>query len=209
MMRFERFYEHFLHCKEFYAEMAKHPTQERVLALVGAAFTKFDAETHLVAIHDKKNWKSNAIIILARHRPPFWNSVYSKHLDEAIGGGSNDAAYALLREANIRLICEFSQSPLGPASCLYPVEEFPRIAAFEPNWDTIFDSVLDLGYSTAHVHAVSTGYGAVVFTDGRIMALERKHYRIAADRREAAPAKAMTEDAQPLCDVFNRRMAQI
>jgi len=207
MMRFERFYEQFFYCKEFYAEMAQHPTQERVLTLVGAAFTKFDAETHLIAIHDKKNWKSNAIIILARHRPPFWNNVYSKHLDEALGGGDNTVAYNLLREANIRLVCEFSQSPVGAANFMYPAETFPRIAAFDPNWDTIYASILELGYKIGNVYAVATGYGAVVFDSGRIMALERKHYRIAADKREATPAEGPTENMQPLWEAANRHGA--
>ena len=194
MMNFQRFYEHFLFCSAFFAQMKQYPEQERGLMLIGAAMRKFEHEARLVAMNDVHGSQRNIVIVVARHRPPFWNASYTNALAEAIGGGDIDAAYhKVYTEWGLLLRIEFSQSARGPADFMYPNDSFPVIAKFDPNWEKIYDTICDIGFTFDDIEptGVRVGMGTVLMKNGRCVALGRGCYKLPPEdaRENAKPAE--------------------
>lgn len=201
MIHFSKFYNQFLFCRDFYAELTKYPAQERCLLLLGTGLHKFDDETQLMLMNDKYGDGRNVVTISARHRPPFWNLPYTKVIADRLGGGDVVAAAQVLGEANLRLTVEFSQTMLGPSRIGYPPESFPKIAHFDPDWPAIHSMLLGVGYSVGDIAKCATNSGSIVMKDGTVLGLERAHYKLPTDRRNAVPADTYEDDITALRDI--------
>lgn len=207
MMTFQRFYEHMFFCKDFYREMAKTPAQERGLLLLGAAIAKFDKEAIMVAMHDKGE---NIVIVMARHRPPFWSALYSNAISDAIAGGDYAAAHHTIHvDWKLRLRIELSQSSLGPAWFVYRDGLFPAVAMFLPNWEKIYDTITELGYTPKDIihEGCNVHGGHISMYDGHSVALGRGCYMLPPEdaRQNAKPAEKPAEDPKPLFDIHAAR----
>lgn len=207
MMSFTRFYEHFLFCSAFFAEMKKYPEQERGLLLIGATIRKFDAETRLVAMNDGKG---NIVIVVARHRPPFWNANYTNALSDALFDGDIMAAGAkIYRSWGLRLRLELSQSARGPAHFMYPDDHVPAVARFVPNWERIYETITEMGYTVQQIipNGVCIGSGYVLMNDGMCIALKRGCYKLPEEdlRSNATPDAVDGHDITPLLQVAKDR----
>lgn len=202
MMHFTRFYKHFLDCDKFTTEAAKYPSQERCLLLIGVCMRKFDAETQLVAM---STTEGNTVAVIARHRPPFWNLQYARAIADHFGGGDVSAVMRALQEANLRLVVEFSQSALGRSRCVCPPEDFPNVAAFEPNWEAVYDVISTAGYGVSDITQCATNNGSIILRDGYILGLDRAQYKLSEPRCNAEPAISYEDDLCFLREIEARR----
>lgn len=106
--------------------------------------------------------------VWARHRPPWWAGKFLRGIQDRLARMGEGE-----RPGDVRVLFTSSQTPGNPIL----EDRFPaqgrRICAWEPDWETI--EVAVQGRELAK-HGLQVDNGLVVFQDGDVLTLERRHY---------------------------------